>query len=233
MPRGVAIPEPRQQLFAALERVIAQAGPSRLTGRAVTREAGVATGLLYAHFTDFDDFLTGYAVDRSFQISAAVAGLPARAGTGAVAGNLTDAVLATPLETLAAVTRLMTHRPELAVRVEAVLGAGTAGLSALEPATGAYLAAERRLGRTPASADPSALALAVVAVLHHVALTNGGAQPAKSQIRRVITAITDGFPADTAPLTRDRPPLARPDHDGPDHDGPAHDGLLLDERRSG
>jgi len=30
-------------------------GPDRLSGRAVTGEAGVATGLLYAHFADFDD----------------------------------------------------------------------------------------------------------------------------------------------------------------------------------
>src|SRR5687767_5167634 len=105
MPRGVAIPEVRQQLFAAVERVIAGAEPSRLTGRAVTREAGVATGLLYAHFANFDAFLTGYAVDRAFQISAEVAGLPARAGSGTVAGNVSEAVLATPLGTLLALTR--------------------------------------------------------------------------------------------------------------------------------
>ncbi|MFI6761738.1 hypothetical protein ACIBF5_21620 [Micromonospora sp. NPDC050417] len=68
-------------LFAALEQVIAGDGPSRLTGRAVTRVAGVATGLLYAHFANFDDFLAGYAVDRVFQISSQVAGLPGRAGS--------------------------------------------------------------------------------------------------------------------------------------------------------
>ena len=39
MPRGVAIPELRQQLFAAAERVIAASGVSGLTGRAVTRES--------------------------------------------------------------------------------------------------------------------------------------------------------------------------------------------------
>ncbi|RSM64262.1 TetR family transcriptional regulator [Actinoplanes sp. ATCC 53533] len=191
MPRGVAIPEVRQQLFAAVERVIAGAEPSRLTGRAVTREAGVATGLLYAHFANFDAFLTGYAVDRAFQISGEVAGLPARAGTGTVAGNVSEAVLATPLGTLLALTRLMVFRPQLAAEVEAVLGAGTAGLQAVEHAVARYLAAERQLGRVPAGADPEALALAVVGVLHHVALSGGTDSAAATRIRRAVDALAD------------------------------------------
>lgn len=195
MPRGVAIHEPRQQLFAALERVIAGDGPSRLTGRSVTREAGVATGLLYAHFANFDDFLAGYAVDRAFQISSKVAGLPGRAGYDTVAGNLSDAVLATPLGTLLALTRLMAFRPELAANVEAVLGNGTAGLQAVERATAGYLTAERQLGRVPAGADTQALALAVVGVLHHVALTGD----TDSRIRRAMAALTNGFPAVAQP----------------------------------
>ncbi|MER7004513.1 TetR/AcrR family transcriptional regulator [Dactylosporangium sp. NPDC000555] len=195
MPRGVAIPEPRQQLFAAVERVIAAEGPSRLTSRAVTREAGVATGLLFAHFTNFDDFLVGYAVDRSFQISVAAAGLPGRAGTGTVAGNLSEAVLTTPLTTLLAMTRLMAYRPALAANVEAVLGDGSAALQALERAIVEYLVAEQRVGRIPAAADTEALALAVVGVLHHVALTDGADPAAESRIRRAMIALTDGSQA--------------------------------------
>ena len=191
MPRGVAIPEVRQQLFAAVERVIAGAEPSLLTGRAVTREAGVATGLLYAHFANFDNFLTGYAVDRAFQISGEVAGLPARAGSGTVAGNVSEAVLATPLGTLLALTRLMVFRPGLAAQVEAILGGGTAGLQAVERAVAGYLAAEQQLGRVPAGADPEALALAVVAVLHHVALIDGTGSAADNRIRRAVSALTD------------------------------------------
>jgi len=193
MPRGVAIPELRQQLFAATERVIAAAGPGRLTSRSVTHEAGVATGLLYAHFANFDDFLAGYAVDRAFQIAGEVAGLPDRAGSGTVAGNLSRAVLATPRATLLALTRLMAAHPDLAPKVEALLGSGTAGLQAIETAVAGYLAAEQRLGRVPASADPDALALAVVGVLHHAVLTGRDAR-----IDRAIHALTDSFPA-TAP----------------------------------
>jgi len=195
MPRGVVIPELRQQLFAAAERVIARSGPSRLTGRAVTREAGVATGLLHAHFANFDDFLAGYAIDRAFQMSGEVAGLPELAGSGTVAGNLSRAILATPTGTLLALTQLMVFRPELAAKVEQVLGGGTAGLQAVERAIAGYLAAEQQLGRVPAGADIEALALSVVAVLHHVALTGGTEPAAATRIQRAIGALTAGFPA--------------------------------------
>jgi AcrR family transcriptional regulator len=195
MPRGVAIPEIRQQLFAAVERLIAGGGASRLTGRAVTREAGVATGLLHAHFGNFDDFLIAYAIDRAFQISGEVAGLPQRAGSGTVAENLQQAVLATPLGTLLTVTRLTAFRPEIAAQVEAMLGGETAGLQAVERAIAGYLAAEQQLGRVAAGADTEALAVAVVGVLHHVALTGETAPAATSRIRRAIAALTDRFPA--------------------------------------
>ncbi|MEH1014819.1 TetR/AcrR family transcriptional regulator [Micromonospora sp. CPCC 206060] len=199
MPRGVAILEPRQQLFAAFERVITADGPSRLTSRAVTREAGVATGLLYAHFTNFDDFLVGYAVDRAFQISGAVADLPERAGFGTVAENLYQAVLTTPLGTLTAWTRLTAFRPELAANVDAVLGSGIGGLHGIERAIAGYLAAEQRLRRVPARADTGALALAVVGVLHHVALTGPTDSATDNRIQRAISALTDDFPAAAPP----------------------------------
>lgn len=122
MPRGVAIPEVRQHLFTAAEQVIVRDGPARLSGRSVTAEAGVAIGLLHRHFADFDAFLADYAVDRAFLISAEAAALPERAGTGTVAGNLHDALLATPPAALLAPVRLLASRPELAERVRAILG---------------------------------------------------------------------------------------------------------------
>ena len=199
MPRGVPIAEPRQHLFSAAERVIAADGPGRLTTRAVTQEAGVATGLLFAHFATFDDFLAGYAVDRSFQIAATAAGLPGRAGTGTVAANLSDTVLETPLITLLAVTRLLACRPALAAEVRKVLGDGSTALEALERSVRGYLEAERRLGRLPAGVDTEALALAVVGVLHHVALTDGTGPAAQSRVRRAMTALTAGAPAVATP----------------------------------
>ncbi|WP_017593749.1 TetR family transcriptional regulator [Nocardiopsis potens] len=195
MPRGVAIPEVRQHLFAAAERVIVRDGPARLSGRSVTAEAGVAIGLLHRHFADFDAFLADYAVDRAFLISAEAAALPDRAGSGTVAGNLRDALLATPPTALLAPVRLLASRPELAERVRAILGERTAGLDAIESAAAAYLAEEQRLGRLTPSADPGALALALVGVLHHLVLTTGDETAVRTRIRHTATALADGFTA--------------------------------------
>ncbi|MEU4312584.1 TetR family transcriptional regulator [Nocardia sp. NPDC024068] len=188
MPRGVAIPEVRQQLFAAVERVIVRDGPSRLSGRAVTAEAGVATGLLYAHFADLEDFLAGYAVDRAFLISAGVAGLPERAGMGDIATNVCDAVLSTPPR-LRAFVRLLVARPELAEKVHAVLGDETAGLEAIEVAVTAYLAAEQQLGRLGAAADPELLSLALVGTFHHLVLTSRPETDIRARMRRAVAGL--------------------------------------------
>ncbi|MEV6493271.1 hypothetical protein AB0M20_32315 [Actinoplanes sp. NPDC051633] len=114
------------------------------------------------------------------------------------AGNLGDAVLATPLGTLRALARVLACRPGLVAEVEAVLGGGSAGLQAIERAVAGYLAAEQRLGRVPAGADTDALALTVAGVLHHVALTDGGdhgANPgAETRLRRAIAELI-GAPA--------------------------------------
>ena len=93
MPTGVALRDVRQQLFSAAERVLLRDGANALTSRAVTVEAGVAKGVLHKHFTDFDDFLTALVEDRIGRVEAQSAALLAAAGTGTVAGNLTQALL--------------------------------------------------------------------------------------------------------------------------------------------
>ncbi|SFB14014.1 transcriptional regulator, TetR family [Amycolatopsis marina] len=189
MPRGVAIPELRQQLFAATEQVIVRDGPARLSGRAVTGEAGVATGLLYAHFADLDDFLAAYAVDRAFLVSAEAATLPERAGSGSVAGNLCDALLSTPPVTVLALARLLVTRPALSGPVRAVLGDRTAGLDAIESAAVRYLAEEQRLGRVAATAEPEWLALALVGALHHLVLTVDSESDVHARIQHTVNAL--------------------------------------------
>lgn len=191
VPRGVAIPDVRQQLFAAVEQVIIRDGPGKLSGRAVTGEAGVATGLLYSHFRDLDDFLVAYAVDRAFLISANAKALPDQAGTGTVAENLVGTLLATPFGSAQALTRLLAARPELAAGVRSVLGDGNTGIDAIEAATAAYLAAERELGRVAAGADTEALARALAGTLHHLVLT--AEEPEiPALVTRTVTALADG-----------------------------------------
>ena len=70
MPTGVAIRDVRQQLFDAAERVLLRDGPSALTSRAVTTEAGCAKGVLHRHFVDFDEFLVELIRDRTARVDA-------------------------------------------------------------------------------------------------------------------------------------------------------------------
>ena len=92
MPTGVAIRDPRGQLFDAAERVLLRDGPASLTSRAVTAEAGVAKGVLHRHFADFDAFLAELTLDRTARIASQAADLRAAAGTGRVEGNLAAAL---------------------------------------------------------------------------------------------------------------------------------------------
>src|ERR1700739_81515 len=89
---GVAIRDPREQLFDAAERVLLRDGPSGLTSRAVTDEADVAKGVLHRYFADFDDFLAALVLDRAARQEAECAILLGSVGTGSVAGNLTAAL---------------------------------------------------------------------------------------------------------------------------------------------
>ena len=92
MPTGVAIRDPRGQLFDAAERVLLRDGASALTSRSVTAEAGVAKGVLHRHFADFDAFLAELTLDRVTRVAALAAALREAAGTGTVGGNLAAAL---------------------------------------------------------------------------------------------------------------------------------------------
>ncbi len=116
VPRGVAIPEIREQLFRAAERVLERDGPSGLSGRAVTREVGCATGLLYNHFGDLDAFLAEFLLDRWRAAIEGATALVARAGEETVVENLTDAALELFPQALVLST-LMASRPSLMPRM--------------------------------------------------------------------------------------------------------------------
>ncbi len=122
MPTGVAIRDPRGQLFDAAERVLLRDGPGGLTSRAVTAEAGVAKGVLHRHFADFDAFLAELALDRVARIGAQAAALRAMAGSGTVAGNLAAALPDLFSPAVLALIRLVIARDELRARLRAATG---------------------------------------------------------------------------------------------------------------
>ena len=195
-PRGRAIPGVREQLFQAADRLLVRAGPTALTTRAITSEAGVANGVLHRHFRDLDTFLAEFAADRLRAIADTAAALPARAGQGTVIGNLTDATLALFGSSALALVNLVASRPALGTALEHVTTAGS-GLGDVEKHFTAYLEAEKRLGRIAADADTQTIAFTLLGSVHHLMVTNPAGLPDLPQrVRRIVEALAAGMQPD-------------------------------------
>ena len=188
MPTGVAIRDPRGQLFDAAERVLLRDGPAALTSRAVTAEAGVAKGVLHRHFADFDAFLTDLALDRIALIDRQAADLRAAAGTGTVAGNLTAALPALFDPAVLALIRLIIARDELRARLRAAAGSRIPLLSESTALVAGYLTAERDLGRIAAGADIGTLAPTLIGAAH-LLFTDADGTPEPAAVAKVVNTV--------------------------------------------
>ena len=188
MPTGVAIRDPRGQLFDAAERVLLRDGPAGLTSRAVTAEAGVAKGVLHRHFADFDAFLTELALDHVARIGAQAAALRAMAGSGTVAGNLAAALPEVFSPAILALIRLVIARDDLRTRLRTVTGSRIPLLSEPTAMVADYLAAERDLGRIAADADISMLAPTLIGAAH-LLFTDADGTPEPAAVARVVAAV--------------------------------------------
>jgi AcrR family transcriptional regulator len=192
VPTGVALRDAREQLFEAAERVLVQEGPSALTSRAVTSEAGVAKGVLHRHFADLDEFLTELVLDRLHRLDAAGAGLADAPGAGTVADNLTSALMALFGPVSVAIIALVISRDGLRARLRQ---AGTARVPLLGEGTAmiaSYLTAERELGRIATDADVDALAPTLVGAVHLVYTDREGDPPGREAVHRIVDTIVSG-----------------------------------------
>jgi AcrR family transcriptional regulator len=186
MPTGVAIRDPREQLFAAAERVLLREGPNGLTSRAVTTEAGVAKGVLHRHFADFDAFLAELVLDRIARLDQLA--LREAAGTGTVADNLTTALTDVFGPLAVAIVGLITFRDGLRARLRR---AGQAGVPLLAQATAvisAYLATERDLGRIGADVDVDVVARTLIGSAH-LLFAGRDDPPPVDEVRRIVAAV--------------------------------------------
>jgi AcrR family transcriptional regulator len=189
VPTGVAIRDPRGQLFDAAERVLLRDGPAALTSRAVTAEAGVAKGVLHRHFADFDAFLAELALERIARIGDQAQALRAAAGTGTVAGNLAAALPELFSPAVLALVRLVIARDELRARLRAATGSRIPLLSESVAMAARYLEAERDLGRITPGADISTLAPILVSSAHLLFTDTDGPPPEPPAIARVVSAV--------------------------------------------
>ena len=192
MPTGVAIRDVRQQLFAAAERVLLRDGPSGLTSRAVTTEAGCAKGVLHRHFADFDAFLAELVLDRIDQVGRQSAALLASAGTGTVTGNLTGALTDQFGSVAVKIVSLLIFRDDLRARLRENIPSGVPVATEVAAMVSAYLAAERDLGRIAARADIGTLALTLIGTAHLLAADRERAQPDPEAVRTMVATVLDG-----------------------------------------
>jgi AcrR family transcriptional regulator len=205
VPTGVAIRDPRQQLFDAAERILLRDGPNALTSRAVTTEAGFAKGVLHRHFADFDAFLAELVEDRIARLEHQAAALRDSAGTGTVAGNLTAALTDLFGSVAVAIVALIISRDNLRARLRQATPAAQAtsaaqarprqatrsGVPLLAEATvmiASYLTIERDLGRITADAEVDALAPMLIGTGHLLFAGCDGTPPEPGAVAKVVAA---------------------------------------------
>jgi AcrR family transcriptional regulator len=193
VPTGVALRDARAQLFDAAERVLLRAGPSALTSRAVTAEAGVAKGVLHRHFADFDEFLAEFVLDRIGRMDSRAAALLDTAGTGTVIGNLADALTAVFTSAAVAMVSLVSFRDDLRARLRDAWPAGVPVLTEAVDLVGSYLAAEQELGRVAADAEIDWLAPALIGATHLQFFDRTGSQPDAAAVRKAVSTVIGGF----------------------------------------
>ncbi|MEC3953317.1 TetR/AcrR family transcriptional regulator [Nocardia sp. CDC153] len=189
MPTGVAIRDAREQLFDAAERILLRDGPSALSSRSVTAEAGCAKGVLHRHFRDFDGFLAELVEDRVVRVERLGAELRDRAGTGTVADNLAEALTAV-FETVAlAIVSLVTYRDELRARIREQRPSGLPILTEAGTMLADYLAAEAEIGRIATASDPGLLARTLIGAGHLLFADRTAPRPELPAVRGLVTAV--------------------------------------------
>jgi AcrR family transcriptional regulator len=192
VPTGIAIRDVREQLFDAAERILLRDGPSALTTRAVTTEAGCANGVLHRHFADFDAFLAELVQDRVTRMDSQAAALRASAGTGTVADNLTDALTVLFESVAVAMIPLITFRDGLRARLRKTWPTGVPILTEAVAMIASYLTAERELGRIAADADIGTLAPTLIGAAHLPFTDREAPRPKAEAVRKMVTTVING-----------------------------------------
>lgn len=192
MPTGVPIGDARARLFDAADRLLLRGGPSALTSRAVTEEAGTAKGVLHRHFDDFDGFLAEFVLDRVHRMDERAAALRDAAGSGTVTGNLTEALTALFGSVAVAIVALVTFRDGLRARLRETWPVGIPVLTDAAEMITEYLAAEKDLGRLAPGAVPQGLAPTLVGTAHLLFADRTGDAPTEAAVRRAVESVMGG-----------------------------------------
>jgi AcrR family transcriptional regulator len=192
VPTGVAIPDVREQLFDAAERVLLRDGPSALTSRAVTTEAGCAKGVLHRHFEDVEAFLAELVLDRIARIDVQARALYESAGTGTVAGNLTGALTAVFGSVAVVIVGLVISHDDLRARLRRDGPPGVPVLTQAAAMIASYLTIERDLGRIASDADVHTLAPTLIGAGHLLFADREGDPPGTETVEKLVATVLAG-----------------------------------------
>ena len=192
MPTGVAMHDPRRQLFNAAKRILVRDGPNALTSRAVTDQAGCAKGVLHRHFADFDAFLAELVLDRVGRLDTLADALQAAAGTGSVADHLTGALIDVFDPVGVAVVSLVISRDELRARLRAAGSTGIPLMGEASAVLAAYLTAERDRGRLAPETDVTTLAPTLLGAAHLLFADREAGPPERASVQRTVTTVVAG-----------------------------------------
>ncbi|MGH9006131.1 MAG: TetR/AcrR family transcriptional regulator [Acidimicrobiales bacterium] len=189
LPTGVHLPNARELLFDAADRVLRRDGVSGLTSRAVTDEAGVAKGVMHRHFADFDTFLAEFVLDRTAQLEVTA---NAVAGTGTVVDNLTDALLGAFTPLAVAMVSLVITRDGLRERLREAGAARFPLLAETSAKVIAYLTEEQALGRLTATADVPTLSHMLIGSVHLLFTDRESGPPDPEALHKIIATVMQG-----------------------------------------
>jgi AcrR family transcriptional regulator len=145
---------------------------------------------LHRHFADFDAFLAELVQDRIARIEGQAAALCESAGTGAVAGNLTGALMELFDSVAVAIVSLVIFRDELRARLRKDRpGHSVPVLAEASAMIASYLTAECELGRIAADSDVDSLAVSLIGAGHMLFAGREDAPPGVEAVDRVVTTV--------------------------------------------
>jgi AcrR family transcriptional regulator len=159
----------REHLIGTAERLISRQGLTGLTVRVIAKEAGVADGVLYNHFTDKEELLALALRAHVHTVERDIGALP-KPGSGTVEENLRAQLrhgLAVHEAVLPAFAGLLAQ-PRVQARYAELADPGPDWRDRLV----AYLRAERAAGRLRAEADVDAAAAVLVGICHEQVLSS-------------------------------------------------------------
>ncbi|GLY64647.1 TetR/AcrR family transcriptional regulator [Amycolatopsis taiwanensis] len=184
----------RDHLIATTERMISVQGTAGLTVRAIAREAGVADGVLYNHFTDKEELLAHALRAHVRTVEQGLGELP-EPGAGAVEANLRAYLtygLAMHRAILPAFAGLLAQ-PAVLVRFTELVEPTADWRDRLRE----YLHAERDLGRLAADAELESAAAMLVGVCHEFVLStlfqHNAPETTPPAVESIITAVLNGI----------------------------------------